>query len=55
MGLMVVARRFSEAGKTLTGANDRGRDYTGPAGLRLVADSIQAAKQIHQGEFDDAA
>ncbi|WP_420997592.1 hypothetical protein ACKI2N_012325 [Cupriavidus sp. 30B13] len=54
MGLMVVVREFGEAAKTVTGANDRGRDYTGPAGLRMVADSITFAKQAHQGEFDDA-
>lgn len=53
MGLMVVVREFGEAAKTLTGANDLGRDYTGPAGLRLVADSVSLAKQAHQGEFDD--
>jgi hypothetical protein len=53
MGLMVVAREFAEAGKTLTGANDLGRDYTGPAGLRLVSDTVGLAKQAHQGEFDD--
>lgn len=54
MGLMVVVREFGEAAKTLTGANDFGRDYTGPAGLRLVADAVSLAKQAHQGEFDDA-
>lgn len=54
MGLMVVVREFAEAGKTLTGANDLGRDYTGPAGLRVVSDSVSMAKQAHQGEFDDA-
>jgi hypothetical protein len=54
MGLMVVVREFGEAAKTLSGANDLGRDYTGPAGLRLVADSGSLAKQAHQGEFDDA-
>lgn len=54
MGLMVVVREFSEAAKMVSGANDVGRDYTGPAGLRLVADSGQLAKQVHQGEFDDA-
>lgn len=54
MGLMVVVREFSEAAKTITGANDKGRDYTGPAGLRAVADTITFAKQAHQGEFDDA-
>lgn len=54
MGLMVVVREFGEAAKTLAGANDLGRDYTGPAGLRLVADSVGLAKQTAQGEFDDA-
>ena len=54
MGLMVVVREFGEAAKTVTGANDMGRDYTGPAGLRMVADSVAFAKQAHQGEFDDA-
>ncbi|MGL4272093.1 MAG: hypothetical protein ACRCTO_07340, partial [Pseudomonas paracarnis] len=54
MGLMVVVREFGEAAKTVTGANDMGRDYTGPAGLRLIADTVSMAKQAHQGEFDDA-
>jgi len=54
MGLMVVVREFGEAAKTVTGANDLGRDYTGPAGLRLVADVGKLANQAHQGEFDDA-
>ena len=54
MGLMVVVREFGEAAKIVAGANDMGRDYTGPAGLRLVADTVSLAKQAHQGEFDDA-
>lgn len=54
MGLMVVVREFGEAAKIMAGANDMGRDYTGPAGLRLVADTVGLAKQTHQGEFDDA-
>jgi hypothetical protein len=54
MGLMVVVREFAEAGKTMAGANDLGRDYTGPAGLRVVADAGKLAKQSAQGEFDDA-
>lgn len=54
MGLMVVVREFGEAAKIVSGANDMGRDYTGPAGLRLVADTVALAKQAHQGEFDDA-
>lgn len=54
MGLMVVVREFGEAAKIVSGANDMGRDYTGPAGLRLVADTVALAKQAHQGEFDTA-
>lgn len=54
MGLMVVVREFGEAAKIVSGANDMGRDYTGPAGLRLIADTVSLAKQAHQGEFDDA-
>jgi len=54
MGLMVVVREFGEAAKIVSGANDMGRDYTGPAGLRLIADTVALAKQAHQGEFDDA-
>lgn len=54
MGLMVVVREFGEAAKTVSGANDMGRDYTGPAGLRLVSDTGTLAKQVHQGEFDTA-
>ena len=54
MGLMVGVREFAEVTKTILGANDQGRDYTGPAGLRMVTDAAQAAKQAHQGEFDMA-
>lgn len=54
MGLMVVVREFSDVAKTLTGANDMGRDYTGPAGLRVITDAGKLAKQASQGEFDDA-
>jgi hypothetical protein len=53
LGLMVVAREFGEVGKTLLGLSDHPRDYAGPAGVRLVADAGNAAKQIQQGEFDD--
>jgi hypothetical protein len=52
MGLMMVVREFSEAAKTISGANDLGRDYTGPAGLRLITDTGKLAQQAHQGDFD---
>ncbi|VDO06519.1 unnamed protein product [Brugia timori] len=54
MGLMVVAREFAEAAKIVTGLEDKGRDYGGPAGLRLISDTGSFAKQAQQGEFDDA-
>lgn len=54
MGLMVGVREFAEAAKMLAGANDFGRPYAGPAGLRLVSDTVNLATQAHQGEFDSA-
>lgn len=53
-GLMVLAREAAEAGKSLLGVSDFGRDYTGPAGLRFIGDTTNLAKQTHQGEFDTA-
>jgi hypothetical protein len=52
-GLFVGAREFSDLVKTLAGG-DRGRDYGGPAGLRIIGDAGKAAQQARQGEFDDA-
>jgi hypothetical protein len=54
MGMMVVSREFAEAGKTVTGTTDHPRDYSGPAGVRMVADAGTFAKQLYQGELDDA-
>jgi len=53
LGLFVVGREFAEIGKIAAGA-DGVRDYTGPAGLRVVADAIKFSQQARQGEFDDA-
>lgn len=53
MGTMVVAREFSQAGKIVMGAEGV-RDYQGPAGLRMIGDSLTFGKQLMQGEFDDA-
>ncbi len=53
-GLMVVVREFGEASKAALGLSDRPRDYTGPAGVRIVNDALMAAKQAQQGEFDDS-
>ncbi len=52
MGLMVVTREFAEAGKTVLGLSEHPRDYSGPAGVRLIADAGVLAKQVQQGEFD---
>jgi hypothetical protein len=54
MGLMVVSREFGEAGRTMAGLADHPRDYQGPAGVRMVADTFAFAKQANQGEFDDS-
>lgn len=53
MGLMFVVREFSEASKIMTGAEGP-RDYSGPAGVRGIADTLKFIKQAEQGEFDDA-
>jgi hypothetical protein len=54
MGMMVGVREFSEAAKLAVGADDFGRDYQGPGGLRVIVDINKAIKQAAQGEFDDA-
>lgn len=54
MGMMVYVRELSDVAKTLAGANDLGRDYQGPAGLRLVADAGKFAHQVAQGDMDDS-
>jgi hypothetical protein len=53
MGTMVVVREFSEAAKIITGA-EGARDYQGPAGVRVVGDTLKFITQAQQGEFDDA-
>ena len=52
MGLMVVVREFSEAAKLMTGVEDHKQDYQGPAGVRMIADSVKFGEQLGQGEFD---
>jgi hypothetical protein len=54
MGLMVVSREFAEAAKTITGTSDHPRDYAGPSGVRMVADTYAFAKQATRLEFDDS-
>lgn len=52
-GLFVGARELGDLAKTMAGG-DRGRDYGGPAGLRIFGDTGKFAQQVRQGEFDDA-
>lgn len=53
MGTMVVVREFAQAGKIVVGAEGV-RDYQGPAGVRMIGDSLTFGKQAMQGDFDDA-
>lgn len=53
MGTMVVVREFAAAGKIVAGA-EGARDYSGPAGVRAIADVLAFGKQAMQGDFDDA-
>lgn len=53
MGTMIILREFGQAGQIMFG-NDKARDYSGPAGLRVVADSVSFLKQASQLEFDDS-
>lgn len=52
-GLMFVAREFGEAAKSTLGLVEHSRDYSGPAGTRMVADTYTLGKQVSQGELDD--
>lgn len=52
MGMVAFGREFSQAAKALLG-EDHGMDYTGPAGLRIIPDTGNLAKQAAQGQFDD--
>jgi hypothetical protein len=51
-GLIAFGREFSEASKSLLGVGNN-MGYSGPAGLRLIPDTVKLAQQAHQGEFDD--
>jgi hypothetical protein len=52
MGLMVVTREFGEAANIVTGQHSNG--YAGPAGVRMVGDTMKLGQQAMQGEFDDS-
>jgi len=52
MGLMVIVREFSEAAKLMAGVEDHKQDYQGPAGVRMIADTVKFGEQLGQGDFD---
>lgn len=52
-GMMVGVRETSAAIQVATGTNQYGSDYSGPAGVRPVADLVKLGKQVNQGEMDD--
>jgi Large polyvalent protein associated domain 22/ADP-Ribosyltransferase in polyvalent proteins len=52
-GLMVGVREMAGAAQALTGTAQYSTDYSGPAGVRFLADAVKLAKQLHQGELDD--
>jgi hypothetical protein len=53
LGLMVGVREVTGAVQAVTGTAKFGTDYSGPAGVRMLADLVKLGKQIHQGELDD--
>lgn len=53
MGLMFGVREVTGAVQAATGTAQYTTDYSGPAGVRLIADLAKLGKQIHQGEMDD--
>lgn len=52
-GMMVGVRELTAAIQVATGTNQYGSDYSGPAGLRPIADLVKLGKQANQGEMDD--
>jgi hypothetical protein len=52
IGLVPFGREFQALGKIMLG--QRAIDYSGPTGMRVVADTGTLAKQVKQGELDDA-
>lgn len=53
VGLIAFGREFDLAIKSLFG-EAKGQGYSGPAGLRLIPDTVKLTQQAVQGEFDDA-
>ena len=53
MGLMFGVREVTGAVQAVTGTAQYTTDYSGPAGVRMLADLAKLGKQLHQGELDD--
>ncbi len=54
MSQMVFLRELSDAAQIMAGVSKYQMDYKGPTGVRLLSDATSLAKQVNQGEFDDA-
>jgi hypothetical protein len=54
LGLMVIVRETSAAAKLALSLENKGHDYSGPAGVRMLADLQSFSKQVGQHEFDMA-
>jgi hypothetical protein len=52
-GLVVGVREVTGAVQAATGTAQYGTDYSGPAGVRMLADFAKLGKQLNQGELDD--
>lgn len=52
-GLIAFAREFTGMARAVSGEAGPMADYKGPAGLRIIPDTIKLGKEINQGEFDD--
>ena len=53
-GLMMGVRELTGAVQAATNTSQYGSDYSGPAGLRLLADFAKLGKQVGQSELDDS-
>ena len=54
MGSFMGIRELAPIAPIITGAKTYGTDYRGPAGLRMLGDTITFATQARQREFDTA-
>jgi hypothetical protein len=54
MGMMVGVRELSAGAQAVTGTNEFGASYGGPAGARFIGEITKLLQQVHQGEADAA-